>query len=139
MIIKTYPLPASPASKTLTTVQPYDVMGHRDGGNSPQEQPRASEEEESVVADGTPRTVEGGDFISQTKVGTDNEPLQLVDRQFELVIFRHQKGITAKSTDWRGDYPIQADFAENSNTVTAVRVAAREGAALDQHRQGKID
>ena len=93
------------------TVQPDDVMGHRDGENSPQERPRASEEEERVVANGTPSTDEGGDFISQTEVGTDNELLQLVDRQFELVIFRHQKGMTAKSTDWRGDYPIQADFA----------------------------
>ena len=45
---------------------------------------------------------------------------------------------TAKSTDWGGDYPIQAEFAENTNNavVTAVRVAAHEEAAIDKHRQG---
>ena len=121
IVIKTYyPPPTSPAPKTSTTVQPDDVMGgYRDGENSPQERPRASEEEEKVVANSTPSTDEGGDFISRTEVGTDKEPLQLADRHFELVISRQQKGTTAKSTDWEGDYPIQADFAENMNTATA--------------------
>ena len=92
MIINTrYHLPAPTTSRT---VQPDDTMkGHRDGENSPQERPRASEEEEKVVANGTPSTDEGGDFISQTKVGTrtDNEATQLADLQFELVIFRQQQ------------------------------------------------
>ena len=64
--------------------------GHRDGKNSPQERPRASEEEKKVVADDTSSTDEGGDFISLTEVGTDHEPSQLADRHFELVIFRQQ-------------------------------------------------
>ena len=108
MIIKTYyPPPAHPAPKTSRTVQSDDTMGgHRDGENSPQERPRASEEEEKVVANGTPSTDEGGDFIFQTEVGTSNEPLQLADRHFDLVIFRQQKGTTAKRTDRGGDYPI---------------------------------
>ena len=99
MILKTrYNLPAPTTSPK--TMQPDDVIGgYRDGENSPQEQPRASEEEEKVVANGTPSTDEGEDFISQTEVGTDNEPLQLADRHFELVNFRQQKGTTAKSTD----------------------------------------
>ena len=113
------------------------MRGHRDGENSPQERPRASEEKEEVVANGPPSTDERGDFFSQTKVETDNEPLQLADRHFDTVIFRQQKGTTAKSIDWRGDYPIQADFAENTNAVTAARVAAREEAEVGQHRQGK--
>ena len=77
MIIKTYyPPPASPVPKTSPTVPPDDVMGgNRDGENSLQERPRASEEEETVVANGTPSTDEGGYFIFQTEVGTDNEPL----------------------------------------------------------------
>ena len=106
MILKTrYHLPAPTISPR--TVQPDDVMrGHRDGENSPQERPRASEEKEEVIANGAPSTDEGGDFIPQTKVETDNEPLQLADRHFELVIFRQQKGTTAKSTDWGGDYLI---------------------------------
>ena len=45
---------------------------HRDGENSPQERPRASEEEEKVAANGTPSTDEGVDFISRTEVGTDH-------------------------------------------------------------------
>ena len=73
--------------------------GHRDSGNSPQERPRASEEEEKVVVDGTSSTDEGGDFSPQTEVGTDHEPSQLADRHFELVIFRQQQGTTARSTD----------------------------------------
>ena len=88
-----------------------------------------------MVENGTPSTDEGGDFISQTKVETDHEPSKLVDHQ-ELMIFRQQKGTTAKSTDWGGDYPIQAGFAENTNAVTAARVAAREEAAIGKHRQG---
>ena len=51
------------------------------------------------------------------------------------MIFRQQKGTTAKRTDWAGDYPIQADFVENRNAVTAARVAAREEAATGNQRQ----
>ena len=54
---------------------------------------------------GIPNTDEGGDFISQTKVETDHEPSKIADRQ-ELVIFRQQKGTTAKSINWGGDYPV---------------------------------
>ena len=113
VVLKTrYNFPAPTTSPR--TVQPDDVMrGHQDGENSPQERPRASEEKEEVVVNGTPSTDEGGDFIFQTKVETDNEPLELANRYFELMTFRQQKGTTAKSTDWAGDYPIQADIAEN--------------------------
>ena len=137
MILKTYyPPPARPAPKTSRTVQPDDVMGgHREGENSPQERPRASEEEEKMVESGTPSTDEGVDIISQTEVGTDNEPLKLADRHFELVIFLQEEGTTAKSADCGGDYPIQADFVENTNTATSARVAAREKAAIGKHRQ----
>ena len=136
MILKIrYHLPAPTTSPR--TVQPDDVMReYRGGENTLQERPRTSEEKEEVVTKGTPSTDEGGDFISQTKVETDNEPLQLGDHHFELAIFRQQKGTTAKSTEWGGDYPIQADFAENTNAVTAARVAAREEAAIGKHRQG---
>ena len=111
MILKTrYHLPAPTTSPR--TVQPDDVMGgHRDGENSPQKRPRASEENIEVVVNGTPSTDEGGGFISQTEVEIDHEPSKLADRHFELVIFRQQQGTTAKSTDLGGDYPIQADFA----------------------------
>ena len=136
MILKTrYNLP--PRTTSPRTVQPDDVMrGHRDGENSPQERPRASEEKEEVLANAPPSTNEGEDFISQIEVETDNEPTQLADRHSELAILR-QQGTTAKSTDWGGDYPTQADFAENTdNTVTAARVTAREEAAIGKHRQG---
>ena len=113
------------------------IGGHRDGENSRHERPRVSEEEEKVVIDGTSSTDEGEDSISQTKVETDDEPLQLADRHFELVIFRQQKGTTRKSTDWGGDYLIQVDFAESTNAATVARVAAREEAEIGQHRQGK--
>ena len=117
-------------------VYPDDVMrGHRDGENSPQERPRASEEKEEVVANVTPSTDEAKNFISQTKVEIDQEPSKLADHHFELVIFRQQKGTTTKSTDWGGDYPIQVDFVENTNAVTAARVAAREEAVIGKHRQ----
>ena len=108
---------------------------HRDGENSPQERPRASEVKEKVVANGTPSTDEGGGVISQTKVETDHEPTQLADRHFELAILR-QQGTTAKGTDWGGDYPIQANFRGNPTTATTAQVAAREEAAIGQHRQG---
>ena len=92
-----------------------------------------------MVANGTPSTDEGGGgVISQTEVGTDNEPSQPADRHFEMLIFRQQKGTIAKSTDWGGDFPIQTDFAENTNTATAARVATREEAAIGQHRQGTV-
>ena len=133
MILKTlYNLP--PPTTSPRTVHPDDVMRkHRDGENSPQERPR--EEKEEVVVNGTPSTNEGGDFISQTTVEIDHEPSKLADRHLDLVIFR-QQGTTAKSTDWGGDYPIQAEFAENSNAVTATRVAARGEAAIGKQRQG---
>ena len=83
--------------------------GHRDGENSPQERPRASEKEERVVVDGTSSTDEGGDFISQIEVGTgtDIETTQLADRHFQLMIFRQQQGTTAKSTDWEETDPFK--------------------------------
>ena len=125
-----------PPTTSPRIVQPDDVMrGHGDGENSTQERPRASEEKEEVVVNGTTSTDEGGDFISQTKVETDHEPSKLADLQ-ELVIFRQQKETTAKSTDWGGAYPIQVDFAENTNAVTAARVAAHEEALISKHRQG---
>ena len=116
MIMKThYDLP--PPTTSPRTVHPDDVMrGHRDGKNSPQERPRASEEKEEVVVNGTPSTDEGGDFISHIEVETDQEPTQLADRHSELAILR-QQGTTAKSTDWGGDCPIQADFVENTNNA----------------------
>ena len=89
-----------------------------------------------MVVDGTSSTDEGGNFVPQAEVGTDHEPSQLADRHFELVIFQQQQGTTAKSTDSGGDYPIQADFAGNTNTVTAARVAAREEAAIGWHQRG---
>ena len=137
MILKTrYNLP--PPITSPRTAQPDDVMrGHRDGENSPQEQSRASEENEEVVVNGTLNTCELGDLISQTKVETDHEPSKFADRQ-ELAIFRQQKGTTAKSTDWGGDYPIQVDFAESTKAVTAARVAAREEDAIGKHRQGTV-
>ena len=47
----------------------------------------------------------------------DHEPSKLADHNFELAILR-QQGTTAKSTDWGGDYPIQADFGGNPNTAS---------------------
>ena len=135
MILKTrYNFP--PPTTSLRTVQPIDVMrGHRGGENSPQERPRPSKEKEEVVVNGTPSTDGGGDFISQIEVETDHKPTQLADRHSELAILR-QQGIPAKRTDWGGDYPIQADFVENTNyAVTAARVAVHEEAAIDKHRQ----
>ncbi|CAN0474376.1 unnamed protein product [Ascophyllum nodosum] len=133
MIMKNLP----PPTTSPRTVHPDDVMrGHRDGKNSPQERPRASEKKEKVVVNGTPSTDEGGDFISHIEVETDQEPTQLADRHSELAIL-WQQGTTAKSTDWGGDCPIQADFVENTNNaVTATRVAAHEEAAIGKHRQG---
>ena len=139
MILKTYyPPPASPAPKTSRIIQPDDTMGvHRDGDTSPQGRPRASEEEQKMVVDGTSSTDEGGDFISQTEVevGTVNEATQLADRHFELTILR-QQGTAAKSTDWGGDDPIQADFGRNPNTATKAQVAGCEEATIGKHRQG---
>ena len=59
-----------------------------------------------MAANDTPSTDKGGHFISQTKVEIDQEPSKLADRHFELMVFPQQKGTTAKSADWRGDYPI---------------------------------
>ena len=85
---------------------------------------------------GTPSTNEGGKFISQIEVETDQEPTQLADRLSELAMLR-QQGTTAKSTGWGGDYPIQADFVENTNNVvTAARLTAHEEAAIGKGRQG---
>ena len=136
MVLKT-PHNLPPPTTSPRTVHPDDVMrGHRDGENSPQERPRASEEKEEVVVNGTPSTNEGGDFISQIEVEKDHEPTPLADRHSELAIVR-QQGTSAKSIDWGGDYPIQADFVENTNNaVTAARVAAHEEAAFGKHRQG---
>ena len=89
-----------------------------------------------MVANGTPSKDKGGDFISQIEVGMDHEPLQLADRHFKRVVFRQQQGTTAKSTDCGGVYPIQADFAGNTNAVTSARVAAREEAAIGRHQRG---
>ena len=97
MILKTrYNLP--PPTTSPRTVQPDDVMrGHRDGENSPQERPRASEKKEEVVVNGTPSTNEGGDFIPQLEVETGHEPTQLADRHSELAILRQQGTTTAKA------------------------------------------
>ena len=51
-------------------------------------------------------------------------------------MLRQHQGTTAKSKDWGGDYTIQADFAENPETVTTARVAACEEAAIGRHQGG---
>ena len=102
MILKTcyHPL-ARQALITSPTVQPDDTMGrHQDGEHNPQERPRASEEEEEVVADDLSSTDKGGEYISQTEVGMDHEPSQVAARHFELTMF-WQQGATPKSTYWR--------------------------------------
>ena len=90
-----------------------------------------------MVADGTSSTDEGGDFVSQTEVETDNEATQLADRHFELLaMVQQQQGTTAKSTHRGGDCPIQADFVGNPEAVTTAQVAAREEAAIGRHQRG---
>ena len=92
-------------------------------------------EKEKVVASDISSTDERRDFISQIEVGMDHEPSQFVDHHFGLAIFWHQ-GTTAKSTDWGGDNPIQADFAGNPETVRTARVTAREEAGIGRHQRG---
>ena len=101
MILKTYyHLPARQAPITSPTVQPdYMMRRHRDKEQNPQEQPRVSEEEENVVADGTSSTDKRGNFVSQTEVGMDHEASQVAARHFELAMFRQHQGATAKSKD----------------------------------------
>ena len=89
-----------------------------------------------MVADGTSSTDEGGNFVSQTEVETDNEATQLADRHFELAMVKQQQGIAAKRTHRGGDYPIQADFVGNPEAVTTARLAAREEAAIGRHQRG---
>ena len=103
MILETYyHLPARQAPITSATVQPDDMMGrHWDGEHNPLERPRASEEEENMVADATSSTDKGGDFVSQTEVGTDHEASQVDARHFELfggstVLFKHTSRETWK-------------------------------------------
>ena len=89
-----------------------------------------------MVADGTSSTDEGGDFVSQTEVETDDEATQLADRHFELAMVQQQEETTAKNTHRGGDCPIQADFVGNPEAVTSARVAAREEAAIGRHQRG---
>ena len=89
-----------------------------------------------MVADGTSSTDKGGGFISQTEVRIDHEPSQVAVRHFELAIFLQHQETTAMSTDWGGDYPIQADFAGNPNTATTARVDTREEAVIGGHQRG---
>ena len=65
----------------------------------------------------------------------DHEPSQVTARHFELTMFQ-QQGTTTKSIDWRGEYPIQADFAVSPNTATTARVAPRDEAAIGRHQRG---
>ena len=136
MILKTYyHLPAHLAPVTSSAVQPDDMMGrHRNGEHNPLERPQASEEEEKVVADGTSSNDQRRDFVFQIEVGMDHETSQVAARHFELAMLR-QQGIAAKSTDWGGDYPIQADFAGNPKPTTG-RVTARGEAAIGRHQRG---
>ena len=94
MILKTYYHP--PACQALTTspsVQSDDMMGrHRDGEHNPLERPRASEEEENVVADGTSSTDKGGCFVSRTEVGMDHEPSQVAARHLNWRCFSNNNG-----------------------------------------------
>ena len=94
------------------------MMGRdRDGEHNPLERPQVSEDKKTVV--------------------TDGEASEVAARHFELVMFRQQQGTIAKSIDWGGDYPIQADFAGNPKTATtARRVAAREEAAISRQQRG---
>ena len=128
MILKTYyTSPASPVPKTSRTMQPDDMMGvYRDGETSPQERPRASEEEENMVVDGTSSTDEGGYRIFQTKVETNNEPLQLADRHFELTIHR-QQGTAAKNTDWGRDNPFKQTCGRHEYSYSSMSHRQRGG------------
>ena len=71
MILKTYyHLPARQVPIPSPAVQPDDMMGrHRDGGHSPLERPRASHEEEEVIADGTSSTDKGETLFLKPRSG----------------------------------------------------------------------
>ena len=87
-----------------------------------------------MVVNGTPSRDKGDDFVSETEVGTYHEPSQVTACHFDLATFRQHQGATAMSTGWWGDYPIQADFEGNPETVAVARVAASEKAAIGRHR-----
>ena len=113
------------------------MMGrHRDGEHDPLERPQASEEEDKMVADGISHVDQGGGFVFQTEVETDLKTSQVAARHFELAMFRQQQGPTSRSTDRRGDYPIQADLAGNPKKATTARVAAREEATISRQQRG---
>ena len=111
-------------------MQPDDLTGkHRDGEPNPLERPKAPEEEDKVVADGTPHADQGEKNVFQTEVGMDLETSRVAARHFvNLAMFRQQQGATVK----KGDYAVQADFRGNPKTTTA-RVAVREEAAIGRH------
>ena len=49
----------------------------------------------------------------------DLETAQVAARHLvRLPLDRNNEGRTAKSTDWGGNYPIQADFGGNPKTIT---------------------
>ena len=88
-----YHLPARQVPIPSPAVQPDDMMGrHRDGEHNPLERPRASHEEEKVVADGTSSTDKGGYCVSQTEVRMNHEASQVAARHFELAMFRQHQG-----------------------------------------------
>ena len=137
MIFKMYyHLPARQAPVTSPAVQPDDMTGrHRDGVHNPLERPRASQEEENVIADGTSSTDEVGDFVFQTEFEKDPETPQVTARHFVLAIDRQQREVTTRSTEKGGDHPTQADFRGNP-TATTVRAAARGEAEIGRHPRG---
>ena len=108
---------------------------YRDGEHNPLERPQALEEEDELVADDTSHVDRGIDFVCQTEVGIDLETSQVAACHFELTMFQQNQGTTSRSSDRRGDYPIQADFAGNPKTATTARIAAREEAAISRQQR----
>ena len=128
MIFKTYyHLPAHQAPVTSPAMQPYDMLGgHRDREHNP---PGA-----------TKSTDKGEDLVFQIEVGMDHEASQVAARHFELAMFRQQQGTTAKSTDWRGNYPHLSTLPgkpENSIHITSHH--PREGCGQPVTARGDVD
>ena len=76
--------------ETLLAVQPDDMTGkHRNGEQNPLERAQSSEDEDKMVADGTPHVNQKSNFVFQAEVWIDLEPSQVDGRHFERLPVGH--------------------------------------------------
>ena len=81
---------------------------------------------------------QGRNVIFRAEVGMNIKTTQVAARYFVLAMAWQQRGMTVRSTDKGGSYPIQADFGKNLETMPKVPVRQTARLSIGRQQRGTV-